>query len=109
MRAIVEREGGNINPRTLKLSLCSATQPGWNLSGSYAFGAFQFMLDRKPACGGGWGTFGSYVHAAFASAKKLGHPVPFRFKTPASNVGQAVTAAYMLAHGGLHHWCASMC
>src|SRR4051812_43711754 len=48
LRTIVGREGGNMNPRTLKTSLCNGTQPGWNLSGSRAFGAFQFMLDSKP-------------------------------------------------------------
>lgn len=109
LRTIVGREGGNVNPRTLKTSLCNGTQPGWNTQGSRAFGAFQFMLDDKPACKGAWGTFATYVQAAFLSAKDRGSPVPARFKTPASNVGQALTAAYMIANGGLHHWCASMC
>lgn len=110
LRTIVGREGGNVNPTTLHRSLCS-TQGGigWNLSGSFAFGPFQFMLDSKPACNGGWGTFGSYVYAAFSSARHLGHPVPRRFQHPASNVGQAITAAFMIRNGGLHHWCASMC
>lgn len=109
LRTIVGREGGNVNPAKLHRSLCNGSQPGWNLSGSYAFGPFQFMLDNKPACNSGWGTFSSYVYAAFRSARQLGHPVPRRFEHPASNVGQAITAAYMIAHGGLHHWCASMC
>lgn len=108
---IVGGEGGNINPRTLQSSLCSGSQPGWNNFGSYAFGPFQFMLDRKPACmvQTEWGTFGSYDDAAFQEAKKLGVSVPYRFKSPASNVGQAITAAYMIAHGKLSAWCASQC
>lgn len=115
MRTIVGYEGGNINPDTLSYSLCHATQPGWNLSGSDAFGPFQFMLGTKyGACvGQHWGTFGRFVHEAFSSAKKRGIAIPYRFKTPASNVGQAITAAYMLANprttGGISHWCASMC
>jgi hypothetical protein len=108
---IVGAEGGNINPRTLRANLCSGRQPGWNLAGSSAFGPFQFMLSYRGACfnAHAWGTFGSYDDAAFKDAKRRGNPVPYRFKHPASNVGQAVTAAYMLANGGLSHWCASQC
>lgn len=110
LRTIVSREGGNINPRTLHSSLCSGSGKGWNTLGSYAFGAFQFMLDSKSnACTGNWGTFDAYAQTAFNSAKKRGYTIPHRFMTPASNIGQAITAAYMIANGGLHHWCASMC
>lgn len=108
---IVGDEGGNVDPQTLHSSLCTGSQPGWNNRGSYAFGPFQFMLDRKPACmvETEWGTFGAYDDAAFHAAKKLGVAVPYRFKSPASNVGQAITAAYMVSTGGLYHWCASQC
>lgn len=108
---IVGDEGGNVNPRTLKISLCAGTQPGWNNLGSSAFGPYQFMLDYKGVCMNekDWGTFGSYDDAAFQAAKELGHAIPYRYKSPASNVGQAITAAYMIANGGLHHWCASQC
>jgi hypothetical protein len=110
LNRIVGDEGGNINPRTLHSSLCTGSQPGWNLLGSSAFGPYQFMLDYKAPCdreSDGWGTFGSYDDAAFHEAKVLGFAVPYRFKSPASNVGQAITAAYMIAHGGsvigVHH------
>lgn len=113
---IVGDEGGNINPRTLHSSLCTGSQPGWNLLGSSAFGPYQFMLDYKAPCERqtDWGTFGSYDDAAFQAAKRLGFAVPYRFKSPASNVGQAITAAYMIANpglsdGGIAHWCASQC
>lgn len=113
LKSINDGEGGNINPRTLHRSLCSGSQPGWNLRGSYAFGPMQFMLSKKPACSGGWGTFSTYASRAFAEAKRLGFPIPARFKSPASNVGQAITTAYMLANpkstGGISHWCASQC
>lgn len=113
LRTIVGREGGNINPHKLRNSLCNGSQPGWNLSGSYAFGPSQFMLDSKPACSpNSWGTFGTWDDTAFRAAKLLGHPVPYRFKTPASNVGQMIVTAYMITHphtGGINHWCASMC
>jgi hypothetical protein len=112
LRAIVDREGGNVVPFKLKRSLCTGSQPGWNKRGSRAFGPAQFMLDSKPACRGDWGTFGTWDDAAFLAAKKKGHPIPFRFKTPASNVGQMLVTAYMITHphtGGLSHWCASMC
>jgi hypothetical protein len=111
MKTIVGREGGNISPATLARSLCNGYGVGWNLQGSAAFGPFQFMLDYRGACYNqwDWGTFGSYDDAAFQAAKQLGTPIPYRFKSPASNLGQAITAAYMLANGGLSHWCASMC
>lgn len=111
MDTIVGREGGNVSPATLRTNLCTGSQPGWNTQGSSAFGPFQFLLAFKAPCmqERSWGTFGSYDDAAFQDAKRRGWPVPYRFKTPASNVGQAITAAYMLANGGLHHWCASMC
>lgn len=106
---LVNAEGGNVNPVTLGHSLCSATQPGWNTQGSYAFGPYQFMLNSKPACSGGWGTFAAYVHSAFTAAKRNGTPVPYRFKTPASNVGQAITAAYIVSIGQICiHWSASL-
>lgn len=122
LRAIVGAEGGNINPAKLRVTLCNPYAYGiagggglgWNNIGSFAFGPFQFMLDAKPACMNHrlWGTFGDYDDAAFRAAKSKGVAVPYRFKHPASNVGQATTAAYMLATpstGGINHWCASMC
>lgn len=120
MRAIVGGEGGNISPRKLRVTLCKPYAfgsaggggLGWNNIGSYAFGPYQYMLDDKPACNGAWGTFGRWDNEAFAAAKKRGFPIPYRFKTPASNLGQSVVTAYMLTHrhtGGLSHWCASMC
>lgn len=117
MRTIVNGEGGNINPRTLAASLCRTYGKGWNTSGnppSAAFGAFQFMLRYRGACTNqsAWGTFGTWDDEAFRAAKQLGHPVPARFRTPASNAGQAIVAAYMLANpsrtGGASHWCASL-
>lgn len=112
LRSIVNGEGGNVNPRTLKSSLCSYSGTGWNTAGSSAFGPFQFMLDFRGACmnGNAWGTFGSYDDAAFRAAKRIGIPVPYRFKHPASNVGQAITAAYMIRYEtGISPWCASQC
>lgn len=111
MRTIVGGEGGNVNPQTLRNSLCSSGGTGWNTQGSAAFGPFQFMLDYRGACfnASSWGTFGVYDDAAFMAAKKAGVPVPYRFKHPASNVGQAITAAYVIRHVGLGPWCASQC
>ena len=115
MKTIVGREGGNVNPRKLKVSLCRTWGKGWNVTGnSAAFGPMQFMLDYRGACfnANAWGTFGTWDDAAFRDAKSRGFPVPYRFKHPASNVGQAITTAYMLSHshtGGIGHWCASMC
>lgn len=114
MRDIVNGEGGNVNPTTLRASLCSYGGTGWNTQGSDAFGPMQFMLDRRAACfdASSWGTFGSYDDAAFAAARARGVIVPDRYKNPASNVGQAITTAYMLATpstGGIRHWCASQC
>lgn len=110
MVAIVNGEGGNVNPQKLHASLCSGGRTtGWNTQGSYAFGAFQFMLGSKPACKGNWGTFGSYVNSAFTQAKRLGVAVPYRFKTPSSNVGQSITAAYIIWRGQVCvHWSASL-
>lgn len=109
MQTIVNGEGGNINPRTLKSSLCSGTQPGWNTSGSYAFGPMQYMLSSKPACHGSWGTFGAYMDGAFIEARRRGLKVPYRFKTPASNVGQAIVTAYIISRGEVCvHWSASL-
>lgn len=112
-----DREGGNVHRDRLHRTLCDPYSlgigggggVGWNNSGSYAFGPMQFMMDDKPACNSDWGTFGSYDDKAFQEAKRRGVPIPYRFKNPASNVGQAITAAYMISTGGIGHWCASMC
>lgn len=106
---IVSHEGGNVNPTTLSQSLCLGYGKGWNYQGSYAFGAFQFMLSHKPACynHSDWGTFACCDFAAFKAAKESGFAIPYRFKNPASNIGQAITASYMISHpstGGLRHW-----
>jgi hypothetical protein len=115
--AIQDGEGGNVHPAKLRHSLCQTWGIGWNTSGSppsAAFGPMQFMLDYRGACNrpNDWGTFGAWDDAAFQDAKHRGVSVPYRFKTPASNVGQAVVTAYMLATprtGGISHWCASIC
>jgi hypothetical protein len=116
--AINGGEGGNIHRDRLRITLCNPFAlgygggggVGWNNSGSSAFGPMQFMMDSKPACNANdWGTFGSYDDRAFQEAKRRGYPVPYRFKHPASNVGQAITTAYMVSRGGISHWCASMC
>lgn len=119
LETIVGREGGNVNPAKLRVTICDPYAfgiaggggLGWNNLGSSAFGPFQFLLGIKPACNhaSAWGTFSSFDDAAFQAAKEKGNPVPYRFKHPASNVGQAIVAAYMISKGGLHHWCASMC
>lgn len=116
---INDHEGGNVHRDRLRVTICSPYAlgigggggVGWNNSGSYAFGPMQFMLDSKPACNNqnSWGTFGSYDDSAFRDAKRRGVAIPYRFKHPASNVGQAVVAAYMISTGGISHWCASMC
>lgn len=110
LRTINSREGGNVDPVTLHNSLCSGGGTGWNDGGSDAFGAMQFMLENHAPCDTQteWGTFGSYDDAAFQYAKAHGIPVPYRFKNPASNVGQAITAAYMILTGHLSAWNASM-
>lgn len=109
MRDIVNGEGGNVNPQKLRLSLCTATQPGWNTQGSYAFGPMQYMLGSKPACSRSWGTFGAYDDRAFREARRLGMNVPYRFKTPASNVGQSIVTAYIIRIGQVCvHWSASL-
>lgn len=103
-------EGGSVSPDRLRHSLRKGTQPGWNLSGSYAFGAMQFMLDRKPAPRrGDWGTYEKYSPVAFAIAKDRGFWVPARFDTPSSNVGQAITAAFMFAAGMSGQWSGAGC
>lgn len=115
LRAVNGGEGGNVHPAKLRVTICNPSAYGgigWNTQGSAAFGPFQFMLDYRGACNRqkAWGTFGSYDDAAFQEAKRQGISVPYRFKHPASNVGQALTAAYMISRGGLYvHWCASMC
>lgn len=113
LSSIVLGEGGNVSPRKLERSLCSGApgEIGWNLSGSAAFGPAQFMLDYRGACWNprAWGTFGAYDDAAFRAARQKGLNVPYRYKHPASNVGQMITTAYMLSIGGLSHWCASQC
>lgn len=120
MRTIVGREGGNIHPAKLRATICDPYAYGiagggglgWNNTGSYAFGPYQFMLSYKPACNNpsAWGTFGAYDGTAFAAAWQRGHRVPYIYKHPASNLGQSVVAAYMLSIGGLcPHWGASMC
>lgn len=103
-------EGGDTGREVLRWSLRSGPHGrGWNLSGSYAFGPWQFMLDDKPAGPGEYGTFGRYVHAAFAVARRRGLTVPFRFKTPDSYVGQALTAAFMFAAGQSGQWSGARC
>jgi hypothetical protein len=100
-----DAEGGHNDPRRLASNLRTGIQPGWNRSGSRAFGAMQFMMDRKPAPNSGdWGTFEKYQPNAFAIAKDRGFWIPARFNTPASNVGQAITAAYMFAIGQSVQW-----
>lgn len=106
---IIEGEGGNNAPDILSKSLCLGYGKGWNLAGSSAFGAFQFMLSNRSACYSHelWGTFACCDFQAFKAAKLLGLAIPYRFKNPASNLGQAITAAYMIANpstGGLCHW-----
>lgn len=117
MRTIVGREGGNVHPAKLRVSLCQTYGIGWNVSGnppSAAFGPYQFMLDYRGACFNpeAWGTFGAHDDAAFSAAWSRGARVPILYKHPASNLGQSLTTAYMLATpstGGISHWCASMC
>lgn len=117
LRSINDGEGGNVSPEKLRVTICHPWKLGaigWNTQGSAAFGPMQFMLDYRGACNdsGAWGTFGAYDDAAFKDAKRRGVAVPYRFKHPASNVGQAIVTAYMLATpstGGIGHWCASMC
>ena len=111
MREIVQREGGNHSPRQLRASLCRGWGSGWNTQGSAAFGPMQYMLDYRGACfnSSEWGTFGAYDDRAFTAAKRRGVAVPFRFKHPASNVGQAVTTAYIISIGeACVHWSASI-
>lgn len=110
MRTIVEREGGNVASWKLQRNLCTGGQPGWNNIGSYAFGPYQYMLGSKPACNGYWGTFGAHDDQAFHEARARGLNVPYRFKTPASNVGQSIVTAYLIRKGQLCvHWSATLC
>lgn len=104
-------EGGDTARRTLAVTLHTGFGKGWNAGGrgTPAFGPWQFMLDRKPARHGEWGTFGRYVHAAFAKARERRVFVPFRFKTPDSYVGQAITAAFMFSINQSHQWTGAGC
>jgi hypothetical protein len=105
-----DAEGGNNDPQRLASNLRTGAQPGWNLSGSSAFGAMQFMMDRKPAPNSGdWGTFEKYQPIAFDISKGRGFWIPARFNTPASNVGQAITAAFMFAAGQSGQWSGAGC
>lgn len=110
LHACVHSEGGHVSARKLRRALRWGTQPGWNTAGSYAFGPFQFMLSEKPAPRATeWGTFGAYAEAAFTSARLRGQPVPYRFRRPDSNVGQAVVAAFMFSHGHSGQWTGAGC
>lgn len=111
LRSCNRSEGGGTGRLTLAYSLRHyVSGRGWNRSGSRAFGPWQFMLDQKPAPSSTqWGTFGSYVHAAFLRARARHVYVPFRFKTPDSYVGQAMTAAYMFSIGKSSHWTGAGC
>jgi hypothetical protein len=112
MRTIVEREGGNVAAWKLQRALCAGGGIGWNNAGSAAFGPYQYMLAYRGACWNerAWGTFGAWDDVAFSAARARGLNVPYRFKTPASNVGQSVVTAYLLADGQVCvHWAASVC
>ena len=110
LSACNDAEGGHNDPDRLASNLRTGSQPGWNNSGSYAFGAMQFMLDRKPAPNhGDWGTFERYQPIAFDIAKGRGFWIPARFNTPASNVGQAITASFMFAAGQSTQWMGAGC
>lgn len=61
----------------------------WNGKGSSAGGWFQFME----------GTYYSYSYAAFKSARERGFPIPRKFNSFYSVLGQNVTAAYMFRLG----------
>lgn len=106
-------EGGTTARETLAQTIrnpWSHGGKGWNTQGSYAFGPWQFMLDRKPPQhSGDWGTFGRYVHAAFSAAKLRNVAVPYRFKRPDSYVGQAITTAYMFSIGQSGQWTGRGC
>lgn len=110
LSACNDAEGGHNDPARLLYSLRTGSQPGWNNAGSYAFGAMQFMLDRKPAPHrADWGTYEKYSPIAFAIAKDNGFWVPHRFNTPASNVGQAITAGFMFSAGMSSQWSGAGC
>lgn len=112
LHACNHSEGGHVATLRLRASLRTGAQPGWNTTGSYAFGPMQFMLSSKPAplrWPFRWGTFGSYMYAAFADARRRGTPVPTRFRRPDSNLGQAVVAAYMFARGHSGQWTGAGC
>jgi len=106
-----EAEGGNVSRRKLAVSIRHSEGKGWNVTGhSAAFGPWQYMLGARPPSGPHeWGTFGSYVHAAFRDAKARGVAIPYRFKRPDSYVGQAITTAYMFKHGLSWHWVGAGC
>lgn len=61
----------------------------WNGKGSSAGGWFQFME----------GTYYGYSYEAFNSARKNGYPIPRKFNSFYSVLGQNVTAAYMFRLG----------
>ena len=114
LSACNDAEGGHNDPEVLRWSLRTGPHGrGWNTSGSppsNAFGAMQFMLDRKPAPNpGDWGTYERYAPAAFGVARARGYWVPARYNTPASNVGQAITAAFMFAIGESGQWAGAGC
>lgn len=110
LSACNDNEGGHNDPERLAYSLRTGNQPGWNTAGSNAFGAMQFMLDRKPAPNpGDWGTYEKYADIAFDIAKDRGYWIPARYNTPASNVGQATTAAFMFAAGQSGQWSGAGC
>lgn len=80
------------------------------MSGSYAFGPWQYMLGaRPPSSSRQWGTFGKYVHSAFRAARDRGASVPYRFKRPDSFVGQALTTAFMFKIGQSGQWAGAGC
>jgi hypothetical protein len=110
LRSCNGSEGGNVSVRKLRVSLVRGWGPGWNLAGSYAFGPWQYMLgDRPPDGPHEWGTFGAYDDAAFWATRARGVNVPFRFKRPDSNVGQALVTAYMFSRGLSSHWVGAGC
>ena len=71
----------------------------WNHGGSGAFGPMQFMR----------GTFYGNVDAAWRFAWRRGVKVPTSYKRWNSNIGQAMTAAYMFRIGQSGHWVGAGC
>jgi hypothetical protein len=113
LRSCNRAEGGNIARWKLAITIrhpWAYNGAGWNIIGSYAFGPWQYMLDRKPPRSpADWGTFRSYVHPAFVAAKRRTVSVPYRFARPDSFVGQAITTAYMFSIGKSGHWSGEGC